>query len=179
MTLILADISSLCQHIETLSSDPERYRPEHCIHCSGRTLWHHGYYYRQPDRPRSSEKVISDVPIPRFQCAACRTTCSVLPECIPPRRWYLWAIQQRCLLMHLLGQSVRRVAQSIHIPRRTLSRWINRLKAQFVSQHQTLCVTHPTMGYHIRFSSFWRQWCQQYSLSQAMWLLNRHGLCIP
>jgi hypothetical protein len=103
MSLILSEILTLSQHLNALEQTPELYRPNTCIHCHETVIWRYGYYYRKPDRLNHGEDSLNDIPIPRFQCVACRRTFSTLPECIAPRRWYPWFVQQWCLYCCLKG----------------------------------------------------------------------------
>ena len=93
MHRIVAGITTLEQHLEVLSSQPETYRPRCCPHCGLKILWQHGRYSRKADR-RITRPLLDPVPICRYRCAGCRRTCSRLPECIAPRRWYHWLVQQ-------------------------------------------------------------------------------------
>ena len=89
MVRIVSGIATLHQHRETLGRAPDAYRPAACPHGGLGGLWSHGGYQRKADRaPRSLE---NPVPIPRFLCRGCQRTCSRLPACIAPRRWYDWA----------------------------------------------------------------------------------------
>ncbi|WP_226382967.1 DUF6431 domain-containing protein [Burkholderia mayonis] len=58
-------------------------------------MWGHGCYDRKADR--SADGQLNPVSVPRFRCPSCRRTCSRLPLCICPRRWYGWALQQQVL----------------------------------------------------------------------------------
>lgn len=106
MALILPGIHSLAQHLQHLQALPEDYRPERCPHCGRARMWCHGAYTRKADRERSRSASLNPVPIPRFLCSFCYRTCSRLPECVPPRRWYLWAVQQAVLGLICAGHSV-------------------------------------------------------------------------
>ena len=88
MYRILPGIDSLKQHREVLAAEPERYCPERCPHCGQAGLWAHGTYPRKADREGVGDESLNPVAIPRFFCPTCRHTCSRLPECVAPRRWY-------------------------------------------------------------------------------------------
>jgi len=104
MNRIVSGISTLRQHIETLRSKPEVYRPRRCPSCGHGVLWHYGCYSRKADRrPTSAETSLNPIPIPRYLCSSCLHSCSRLPECIPPRRWYSWLLQQKALKSLLAG----------------------------------------------------------------------------
>jgi hypothetical protein len=123
MPRILASVTSLAQHLRAVRRNPDSYRPDVCPHCGLRRLWHHGRYFRKADRcpPRRRHRPI---PVLRFLCPECRGTCSRLPACIPPLRWYLWAVQQVVLLALVLGGTLSAAVQAVSGPgRRTVGRW--------------------------------------------------------
>lgn len=108
----------------TLRRDPESYRPEKCP-CGHARVWCHGCYTRKPDRKDYCEPCLNPVPIPRFYCPECGCTCSVLPECIPPRSWYLWEVRQVIFLLLLAANSLGRTHASngSRASRKTIKRW--------------------------------------------------------
>ena len=106
MNRILGTITTLDQHIVELANGGDAYRPANCPYCQVGGLWHHGCYHRKADRSvAGSEPRANAVAILRFLCNACLRTCSRLPACIAPRRWYDWAMQQIVLLLLLTGGS--------------------------------------------------------------------------
>jgi transposase-like protein len=123
MHRIVPGILSLAQHIQLLAEDPQRYRPAHCPHCQAARPWCHGCYWRKADRGADAAASLNPVPVLRYFCQPCTRTCSRLPECIAPRRWFDWAVQQAVLLLLLAGCSVRLCAASTGRPRRTVQRW--------------------------------------------------------
>jgi len=179
MRFILADILTLGQHLEQLAQAIELYRPPQCPYCSHPVVWNHGFYERKADRVNSGDKTLNPIPIPRFCCARCRRTFSVLPECIPPRRWYLWLFQQRCLKGCLEGGSFRQLSPLFALARSTISRWFHWLKGRSPDFQRTLCVAYPAQGYFAQWTDFWRHWFDQYLLSKAMWQLSRSGWAVP
>jgi hypothetical protein len=94
MQRIVGSISSLAQHMIAVVTDAELYRPDACPHCRRAGVWRHGCYHRKADRSAGSGESLNPVPVLRFLCRACARTCSRLPACIAPRRWYDWAVQQ-------------------------------------------------------------------------------------
>ena len=50
MRRIVAGITTLEEHLETLRQKREVYRPPSCPHCGIKQLRQHGYYYRKADR---------------------------------------------------------------------------------------------------------------------------------
>lgn len=123
MNGILASIISLEAHAAALESGCEAYRPPNCPHCNGCKLWGHGYYERKADRELGSDGSLNPVAIARFLCTACLHTCSRLPLCIAPRRWYNWTVQQLVLMLILTGFSVKRCSGYTTLDRRTIGRW--------------------------------------------------------
>jgi transposase-like protein len=123
MHQILASITSLEAHAAALESGCEAYRPSNCPHCNGCKLWGHGYYERKADRGPGADGALNPVAIARFLCAACIHTCSRVPLCIAPRRWYNWAVQQLVLLLILTGSSVNYCSGLVALDRRTVRRW--------------------------------------------------------
>ena len=127
MALILPGVLSLSQHVDTLRKEPESYRPKRCPRCGHAILWCHGCYTRKSD----PTGVLNPVSIPRFFCPSpdCRSTCSMLPECIPPRSWYLWQVRQVVFLLLLTGNSLNATVASNGslAGRQTIQRWFLRV----------------------------------------------------
>src|ERR1700730_7388581 len=109
MLRIVPLIASLQQHLSELECTPAVYRPPRCPHCGLTRLWKHGRYDRKSDRDTGKLNPIS---VPRFVCRRCGGTCSLLPSCLPPRRWYLWGVQAAVLLGLLSGASLRECAHT-------------------------------------------------------------------
>jgi transposase-like protein len=179
MSLILSEIVTLRQHLNTLKQTPELYCPNACIYCQETVIWCHGYYYRKPDRLNRGDESQNDIPIPRFKCVTCFRTFSTLPECIAPRRWYPWAIQQACLWLSLSGRSIQSIHQLFPAARSTLSRWVRWLSDKFTVHHRILCSQDATLGYYSGLTSFWLHWIDLKLLSHAMALLNQEGVIVP
>lgn len=184
MPLILSEIHNLDQHISTFLNDPDRYRPSQCPHCGKSGLWLHGVYYRQA----ACEKGVgTSAPIQRFLCSGCEHTCSVLPETIPPRRWYHWFVQQVAFQLLMMGHSLLDVCKRMSIllpnPRTpdpsTLYRWRRQCREQFPEQHFHLCSQFPELGRCANYQAFWHACLDLMSLSRAMLHLHQAGLVIP
>jgi transposase-like protein len=120
---IVASIISLEAHAAALESGCDALRPRNCPHCNGCILWGHGCYHRKADREPGGGGSFNPVAIARFLCAECLRTCSRLPLCIAPRRWYNWAVQQLVLLLILTGRSVNYCSGFAALDRRTVRRW--------------------------------------------------------
>jgi DNA-directed RNA polymerase subunit N (RpoN/RPB10) len=119
MRRIVASIAALDQHIEAVHETPGLYRPSCCPHCGIKVVWQHGFYYRKADRRTQSKESLNPVPIRRYCCSVCRHTCSRLPLCIAPRRWYDWTVQQSVLIQLLNGFSRRECARGAAPSRHT------------------------------------------------------------
>jgi hypothetical protein len=180
MAFILPGILSLLQHLDTLQKEPEAYRPKGCPGCSHAIVWCHGCYTRKADRSDMNE-AMDPVPIPRFFCPSCRSSCSTLPECIPPRSWYLWEVRQIIFLLLLAGNSVGRTVAlgGSRACRQTVQRWWRRFQecAPVYSFH--LRAHFPWLGRHAGFTDFWKSCLNSLSLSTVMRLLHGEGLCVP
>ena len=124
MPRIVPAITTLLQHLHMLSNSPEVYRPSACPHCGLGGLWSHGCYERKADRGPHSSGTLNPIPIPRYFCRGCGRTCSRLPQCIAPRRWYGWAVQQLVLQLLLAGCSLHRCACWMGLDRRTAGHWL-------------------------------------------------------
>ncbi len=179
MAIILSGIQTLKQHLFCLRSTPDLYRPAQCPHCGKNNLWNHGYYGRKSYRDNASEHLLNPVPIPRFRCSHCRGTCSTLPECIPPRRWYLWQVQQQALLLAIAYVSVRKACTQLMPGRKTLGRWRQRLKDAFTEHASCLRGRCSDLGRVVGFESFWHACLERGPLSQAMLWVQRGGYAIP
>lgn len=179
MNTILADIVSLAQYLKILREDPDRCRLEYCCHCGRAGPWHHGCYTRKADRSKTPSSSLNPVPILRFFCPDCHRTSSVLPECVPPRRWYLWDCQQAIFLSVLMGKSVYAIVQSVLPSRHTLYRWLQRFHEQFQA-HQAVLHSHTVcFNQSPCFSDFWQAVLKIFSLGQAMRLCHVAGVFIP
>lgn len=179
MYRIVASIISLQQHLDSLANHTIIYRPRVCPHCSFGQLWRHGCYERKADRTGSTLGSLNPIPIPRFLCRGCHQTCSRLPECIPPRRWYHWAIQQAVLLTLLTECSLRRCSKQCGLDRHTIRRWWSGLQERHPEFALFLRMRFPELGRSIDFSAFWQNCWQSMSLSQAMAWLDWQGVIVP
>lgn len=173
MICILVGILSLSQYLATL----QVVQPRCCPHCGRAGVWKHGYYGRKSDRSKTGE--LNPIPIRRFLCPHCKKTHSVLPECIPPKRWYMWDIQQSVLLKIISGESMRAVSRSEQPSLSTCKRWMERFKNQFLKQRDALSARVNELARLVDFESFWKNCLNQMSLGRAMLLCNQAGVSIP
>ena len=179
MSRIVPNIDSLELHQKLLNSDPERYRPDHCPSCQSSNIWSHGHYLRKPDRGLESGGCFNPVMILRYLCAACGKTCSRLPQCIAPRRWYLWLVQQWILKALLRGKSLNEVSQHFFPCKRTVMRWKCWLYERSECFRFHLATLYPEWGVQTEVKGYWLQAWESAELSLLMATLNRHGVSVP
>lgn len=177
MNRILGTITTLDQHFVEIANGGHAYRPERCPHCRCAGLWHHGCYRRKADRNASAQESRNPVPILRFLCHTCLRTCSRLPACIAPGRWYDWAMQQIVLLLLLAGTSLRQGWRQTGRARSTLRRWRDWLLARSASFTFCLRSRHPELG-RLPEPGFWPQVISRMSLALVMAELDQ-DLIVP
>ena len=153
---IVASILTLQQHLNLLASSPLIYRPTVYPHCSFGKLWCHGCYERKADRHGSASDSLNPILIPRYLCLGCHQTCSRLPECIAPRRWYDWAIQQIVIVMLLSGCSLCWCSRQCGLDRRTIRRWWAWLNERGQAFEWMLRSRFPELGRAVNFEAFWQ-----------------------
>ncbi len=174
---ILAGILSLSQYV-TQTHENKIERMMICP-CGRAHPWRHGDYARSSDRLNSSEKSLNPIFIQRYYCPGCRKTCSALPECIAPWRWYLWETQQEAIFLMLLGQSAYAVEKQMKPSRYTLARWLAWIMSQFSLIKDTLCVHFPDLGIFTKPFDFWQALFKKISLATAMRLCHLSGVSVP
>jgi len=181
MAYIVSSILSLTQHLKSLETNPELYFLECCPYfdCGKSGLWRHGFRYRKSDREKNEKSTLNPIPILRLYCPFCKRTCSLLPECIPPFRWYLWLIQQAAIKLYLSGESFNKISQKIMPSRWTISRWLKRLREQFKTHALHLKSKWSWLGYKTVPDEFWFALLDKMDLSHAMLFLNNQGAVIP
>ncbi len=176
MLYILSGILSLIQYNIDVVNNPFPARPEKCECCGKLNPRCHGTYPRKSARPDGS---LNPILIQRYYCAACRRTTSALPECIPPRRWYLWEIQQTALTFFLLGDSVCAIAKKTLPSRHTIARWINRFIEQYRRHKDVLCNQIIDLGRTSGMPNFWITCFETMTLGAAMRLCHVVGVPVP
>lgn len=180
MYRIVSGITTLLQHIETLCSTPEVYRPKQCPNCGRGGLWCHGFYTRKADRrPLPGEERLPPVSIPRYLCPGCRRSCSRLSSCIAPHRWYGWLFQQQILQFLLTVCSLRGCSAAFGLCRSTVRRWWNRLKSASPIFEFFLRSRFPEWGRFTDFKSFWTGALSSLPLSEVMACLDFDGVTVP
>lgn len=180
MSRIVSGIITLSQHIATLRSMPEVYRPRRCPNCGHGALWHHGCYFRKADRrPEPMDECLNPIRIPRYLCSSCQRSCSRLPECIPPRRWYSWSSQQQVLQSLLSIYSLRGCSAAHGLCRRTVRRWWNWLSSSTSTFEFFLRSRYPEWGRATEWQSFWRTCLSCMPLSGVMAWLDHDGIDVP
>lgn len=179
MSRIVPQILCLSQHLISFAKEPWLFRPDRCPSCGmAGSLWGHGSYDRKANRARVSGPP-GFIPIPRFYCKQCKRTCSRLPECLPPRRWYLWTIQQQLLVYLLSGLSLKQASARIGIGRSTGRRWWRWLKRRADLFGFYLKDRFPDLGRSEDFFSFWLRYFKGGALSAAMVILTQSGVSVP
>lgn len=168
---------ALEQHQRAILFTLEAYRPPRCPHCGVASLWGHGFYDRKADR--STAGALNPVLVPRFRCTACCRTCSRLPLCFCPRRWYGWALQQLVLSLCMSGMSLRRIAAVVGVDRRTVGRWWRWLCGHGAGFAFALRGRFPELGRTDGDTAFWRACFASMSLARAMAWLDSGGLDVP
>ena len=176
---IHAGIQSLAAHRERLAAHPDDYRPVCCPYCHHTTLHRHGCYYRLADRTHTLAESLNPVAIPRYRCARCRSTCSMLPQCLPPRRWYEWSTQQQALQGYLAGHSYRQLATTLLPSRTTIARWIAHFKQRWPVHADGLRQQITCLRLTQTFNTFWQTCLSQLSLSASMFRLHQAHISIP
>ncbi len=180
MFSILAGFLSLIQYKTEVEKDlREKFRPKKCVYCGRKTPWRHGPYIRNSDRLNRSCDSLNPIFIQRYYCSDCGKTMSVLPECIPPRRWYLWETQQEAVLLLFLGSSARSVEQQVKPSRHTIKRWAAWLIAQFKIYKDALSSHFPSLGLFPEPIGFWAHVFEKLSLATVMRLCHVSGVAIP
>ena len=178
MNRIVATVTSLAQHLAVLAQTPELYRPAACPHCGLGKLWRHGCYQRKVERDITTNATRDPVAIPRFRCPSCRRTCSRLPACIAPRRWYDWVVQQVVLRALAGGASLHAAARSCAVDRHTARRWRHWLAAcgaRFAFFLRSRCAQWGRVG---DSAAFWRNRLAEGALPELMAWLDR-DLIVP
>ncbi len=181
MRPIVPNLHTLIQYL-AIFSDINLLRPERCPHCGYAHLHGHGAYGRQADRFNPASSSLNPIMIRRFRCPECGRTCSTLPECIPPRRWYSWPLQQTILMFLLNGCSVRQAAQAApkrQPARSTITRWWHALHEQFIQHSDALRARCAFLGRATNVTDFWISCFGRMCLSRAMFLLNVAGIFVP
>lgn len=134
---------------------------------------------RKADRSQGPGESLNPINIQRFYCPACKKTCSALPECIPPQRWYLWEVQQTALLLWLSGKSLCRISKEVVPSRHTLARWMKRLRGRDRLHKGALCTHFVVLGRTSDFVDFWVTCLKKISLGAAMRICHVSGVIVP
>jgi len=179
MRYILPNFLSLRQYSLSINNTSVDNRPARCPHCGVSGLWCHGPYERKSDRENRLGDSLNPILIQRYYCPTCEKTCSALPECIPPLRWYLWEVQQNILLLAILGHSAYAIAQETAPSYKTIKRWLSRFYEQFLLHKDTLANYFNELGRTSGITEFWGACFEKFSLASAMRLCHVSGVSIP
>lgn len=176
MHRIVPGIASLEQHLRTLITNPELYRPAQCQHCGRGRPWSHGFYERKADR---GSGVLNPIAVPRYLCPGCKQSSSRLPACIAPRRWYDWAKQQAVLISMLMGESRCACAPTHGVDVRTAGRWWRWLQERSESFSFHLRSQWIEWGRALDWCGFWRVAFEAQPLRDSMAWLEAQGIPVP
>ena len=180
MMLILSKIQTLSKHLERLKTNRDDYRPSSCGKCGSLVIHSHGCYYRKPSRDSRFDDADNPIPIPRFRCFDCGITFSCLPECIPPRRWYTWAVQEDAFSLLLTIKNFTQGAQKLVPSRRTLRRWWSAWERDHPVYADLIQTQHPELSHlAAKFGDFWRTCLSRFSLQNVMRVLYNQGAPVP
>lgn len=147
----------------------------------------HGSYDRYPDRPVVVGKTpLNPLKILRYICkyVECKKTCSFLPECIPPRRWYIWKVQQNVIQRYLNGDTWDKINAATMVPVKTCKRWCKWL----VAKHNNYALILKNVAGNLKEAlldcandtkQFWRICFTHTSLDRAMLLCHQAGVGTP
>lgn len=175
MFVIFPDIHDLKQANQNLSSC----KPEECPSCKCPKVHYHASYNRHPCRGGPSKDCVNPIKIPRFRCVGCGITFSVLPECLPPRRWYDWNVQGEVLKEHLAGLSVTAIAKKFTPSRSTITRWMRRFSECFCQHSDHLRQKISSLCFFSEWKPFWNECLKKITLAKTMFLLHNADIRIP
>ena len=169
---IIPEILSLDQYFSFFFC----FSPDKCCRCGRAKPWRNGTYSRKAER---EDKRVNPVLIQRYYCPGCKKTFSVLPECLPRKRWYLWSVQQAVLSLILTGASVRSISKILKPSRHTIARWRDWLSDKLLVHKNVLCHLFSELGRTNGLSSFWLACLEKMPLSKAMRLCHGSGVDVP
>jgi transposase-like protein len=179
MCRIITEIRTLDQHFLTLYSNPSIYRPACCDQCGCSGLWSHGVYYRKGDRSFIGSYRHEEIPIPRFRCPHCDSTCSRLPACLAPRRWYPWSLQALALLLLFTDCSPSRAGDWVGVHLSTVKRWRDGLQERNEEFAFHLRSLFPSLGRNGEGDAFWSSSLRSMGLSEMMAAVCSLGVVVP
>jgi hypothetical protein len=99
-----------------------------------------------------------------------------LPECIPPRRWYLWTEQEDCLKACFNGFSALSGAKKLLPSRQTIRRWLSWTFDRFKEFRLELQSRFPALGYEREALGWWKKLLEKIRLSAAIVILHNTGI---
>ena len=144
----------------------------------------HGYSYRKSDRNTNPyKKSLNPLKIIRCLCKICKRTCLAIPECISPKRWYIWQKQQYVINSRLNGKTWACISAATDISIKTCRRWYHWLNNKFNAHAHILKNVagnlHQILADCIDFKSFWQKCFAHISLDRAMLLCHQAGVDNP
>ena len=118
-TLIAGDVMDLASHQRRIC-DPDGYRPSTCSKCGHGVLHVHDYRSRVLRAELGEPPILKIV---RYVCVQCGAVWRVLPRFIARCLWHSWAVVKVATQCRPCQSTTPRV------PKRTVRRWMSRLKA--------------------------------------------------
>jgi transposase-like protein len=128
---ILHPFSGSIQRYSEETSDPDRYRPDHCPQCEAKhPLTGHGFY----SRTLVDAAFDGIIRVRRYLCRSCRRTVSLLPEFALPWLRFSVSVIALFLVARLLNgftlRAAARVAAQPTMPYQRGQFWIRRFQKQ-------------------------------------------------
>jgi hypothetical protein len=176
---IISSIRTMDQHFQALDSNPSIYHPEYCDQCGRSGLWGHGVYHRKGDRSITGSYRYTAIPIPRFLCPHCGVTCSRLPACLAPRRWYPWGTQALAIFLVITGHSLVCATDLCGAVPCTVRRWQRWLQERSVELSFHLRSLFPSLGRYGEDDAFWSSSLRSMSFADAMAAVCHQGVAVP
>lgn len=179
MPIIISGFTSLAQYCVHMANPKTKTKLPVCPRCHADALIKYGFYHRKACRTKETEPGLNPVSIQRYFCKACGRSCSALPECIPPHRWYLWDVQEDALKATICGKSYRSIAKALTPSRGTIARWIKRFKTQWRLYADHFRQYSPKLQRASEFQSFFSELLSVRALASVMLSCHRGKITIP
>ncbi|MGB0784412.1 MAG: transposase [Marinomonas sp.] len=179
MPIIISGFTSLAQYCLYMAKPKKPSKLPMCPQCHADALIKHGFYPRKACRAKDAELRLNPVLIQRYFCKACHQSCSALPECIPPRRWYLWDVQEDALKATLCGKSYQSIAKVLTPSRGTIARWVKRFKTQWHLYADHFRQYSPKLQRASEFQSFFSELLSVRALASVMLSCHQGKITIP
>lgn len=179
---MLIEYSSADEYIYDSINNPTLLYPSRCGDCGYLKFNCNGFYDRKSeDRGKDVDLKNGTLRIRRVKCKNkdCGKNYSILPSIIPPRRWYLWCMQQYVLALVLSGVSIKKVALQCAMARSTIRRWSNWFKSRWSEFCSELMAEYSDLCGTTSADQFYSILIERWKLHQVMHKLHQLGLAIP